>query len=85
MSRINLNIEKLVLRGFEVADRTALVEGLRQELRRVLASPDDRGALIHSHRMPVLKLGLIPFSPEPSGARSFGCRVAQAVGKGLPR
>ena len=83
MSRISLTIEKLVLRGFEPADRTALTEGLQQELLRMLAGPATRATAARSHRTPVLKLDPMTFSLGPSGSRNFGTRVAQAIGKGL--
>ena len=83
MSRINLTIERLVLRGFEPADRSALIEGLQEELLRVLASPADRATWARSHRTPVLKLGPMPVSLGPSGGKNFGNRMAEAIGKGL--
>jgi hypothetical protein len=83
MRRINLTIEKLVLRGFEPADRTALVEGLQEELLRMLAVPPNRVTSALSRRTPVLKLDPMPFSLGPSGSRNFGTSVAQAIGKGL--
>jgi hypothetical protein len=83
MSRISLTIENLVLRGFEPADRTALTEGLQQELLRMLAGPATRATPARSRRTPVLKLDPMPFSLGPSGSRNLGIRVARAVGKGL--
>jgi len=83
MSRITLTIDQFVLRGFEPADRTALLDGLQDELRHVLADPATRAAWARSHRTPVLKLGRMPFSPGPSGGRIFGTRIAGAIGKGL--
>ena len=83
MRRINLTIEKLVLRGLEPADRTALITGLQEELLRMLAGPATRATSARSHRTPVLKLDPMPFSVGPSGSRNFGTRVAQAIGKGL--
>jgi len=83
MRRINLTIEKLVLRGFEPADRTALIEGLQQELLRILTGPATRAMPARSRGTPVLKLDPMPFSLGPSGSRDFGIRVAQAIGKGL--
>jgi hypothetical protein len=83
MSRINLTIDQIVLRGFEPADRTALLEGLQAELRHVLADPATRAAWAKTHRTPVLKLGRMPFLSGTSGGRNFGARVAVAIGKGL--
>jgi hypothetical protein len=83
MSRINLTIDELVLKGFEAEDRTSLLKGLQAELRRVLTDPATRATWAFSHRTPVLKLGSIPFSPGPSAGRNFGIRAARAIGKGL--
>jgi hypothetical protein len=83
MSRIHVTIDQIDLRGFEPAERTALLEGLRAELRRALADPVARATWARSHRTPVLKLGCMPFSPGPSGGRDFGARMAGAIGKGL--
>jgi hypothetical protein len=83
MSRINLTIDRVVLRGFEPGDRKALLEGLQTELSRVLADPAGRGSLAQSRRTPVLKLGSVPVSPGPSGGRTLGARIGGAIGKGL--
>ena len=83
MSRVNLTIDRIVLRGFEPADRAAMLQGLDAELRRVLADPAARAAWARSHRTPVLKLGRMPFSPGSSGGRKFGERLGGAIGKGL--
>jgi len=83
MSRINLTIDQIVLHGFEPGDRTALLEALQTELRNVLADPATRATWAKTHRTPVLKFGRMPFSPGASGGRSFGTRVAKAIGKGL--
>lgn len=83
VSRIHLTIDRIVMQGFETADRAALVDALQTELRRVLADPAARAAWARSHRTPVLKLGRMPFSPGPSGGRNFGTRMGGAIGKGL--
>jgi hypothetical protein len=83
MSRINLTIDQVVLKGFEAGDRTSLMKGLRAELQRVLADPATRATWAFSHRTPVLKLGSIPLSSGPSAAQNFGIRAARAIGKGL--
>ena len=41
MTRVVVHIDRLVLKGFPHQDRRALAEGLRQELGRLLAEPDD--------------------------------------------
>jgi hypothetical protein len=83
MSRVHVIIDQLVLRGIEPADRKALVEGLQDELSRVLANPASRAGWSGSHRTPVLKLGRMPLEPGPSGGRKFGGGMARAIRKGL--
>jgi hypothetical protein len=88
MSRITLTIDRLVLSGFDLAERGALVDGLRTELSRVLADPATRANWARSHRTPALRLGPMPLRGDGSaGGRKFGQGLAQgmarAVGKGL--
>jgi hypothetical protein len=83
VSRIHLTIDDIVLRGFDPAERAAILESLQAELRRALADTAARAGWARSHRTPVLKLGRIPFTPGPSGGRSFGMRVGGAIGKRL--
>ncbi len=83
VSRINLTIDQLVLRGFEPADRKALAEGLQSELSRVLADPASRADWARSHRTPVLRLGSMRIESGSAGARKFGTGVARAIGRGL--
>ena len=83
MSRINLTIDEIVLRGFDPADRKALLEGLHAELSRALADPFTRAGWAQTHRTPVLKLGRMAVGPGPSGGRSLGTRIGAAIGKGL--
>ncbi|HEY7334957.1 MAG TPA: hypothetical protein VH639_08740 [Bryobacteraceae bacterium] len=77
MTRVN--IDRLVLQGFDPADRKALVEGLKCELSNVLAASGEW----RSHRTPVLRLGQMPFDPGPSGSRKFGAGVARAIVRGV--
>jgi hypothetical protein len=83
MSRITLTIDRLVLQGFEAADRKALVEGLQGELSRVLSDSASRAEWAQSHRTPILRVGRMPLEPGPSGGRKFGNGMARAIGRGL--
>jgi hypothetical protein len=85
MSAIQVTIDRLVLRGFEPADRAAFVRGLKSELARVLAEPEMRGRCNGSRRTSVLRLGQMPLTPGPAGARKLGAGVARAIGKGMVR
>jgi hypothetical protein len=83
MSRIRVTVDELVLKGIAAGDRNALVDGLRNELARVLADPGARAEWARSHRTPVLRLGQLPLESGPSGARKLGKGVARAIGRGL--
>jgi len=82
-ARVTLNIDRLVLRGVDPADKHALADGLRTELARVLADPAMRAALAKSRRTPVLRLGRMAMQPGMAGARALGGGVARAIGKGM--
>ena len=81
MSRIRVTIDRLALKGFDPAERTALVEGLRRELERVLIAP---GGAAHwkKRRTPVVRVN-VPAQAGLSGSRALGGSVAQAIGKGV--
>ena len=83
MSRILINIDCLVLKGIDPADRLALANGIKAELARILADPATRAALSQSRRTPVLRLGRIRLDPGQAGARKFGGGIARAIGKNL--
>jgi hypothetical protein len=83
MSVIHVTIDRLTLKGFDAADRKALVEGLRTELSRVLSDPATRAEWARSRRTPVLRLGRMPLEPGPAGGRKLGGSVARGIGKAL--
>jgi|HubBroStandDraft_6_1064221.scaffolds.fasta_scaffold96021_2 hypothetical protein len=83
MSRIQLNIERLVLNGFAPGDAKALNEALQSHLRQVLLDRATRDQWASPHRTPVLKLGRMPLQSGAAGARKLGRQMAGAIGKGL--
>ncbi len=86
MSRtIHVNIDRLVLKGIDPADREALVGGLQSTLDRVLAEPATRAALSNSRRTPVITVTGLPLEPGVAGARRLGSSIARAIGRGLKR
>jgi hypothetical protein len=80
-ARMNVTIDRLVLRGMDPAARSAFVDGLRGELTRVLADPAARAEMKASRRTPVLRLGQMPLGHGPSNARSLGRSVARAIAR----
>ncbi len=83
MSRIRLDIDRLVLHGFHPLEAKALRDELQSQLSLVLSDPRTRHEWAHSHRTPVLKLGPVPLETGTVGAGKLGKRIGQAVGKGL--
>ena len=82
MSRIRITIDRVALQGFDPAERTALVEGLKSELTRVLSNPASR-ATFRSRRTPVIRLAGLQRQQGPSGSRAVGSAVARAVGRSV--
>jgi len=83
MSRIEVKIDRVVLRGLDPADRHSLVNGLKSELSRILADPAMGIKSARSQRTPVLRVGRMPMDAGLSGARSLGGGIAKAIGKGI--
>ena len=85
MSRIEVTIDRIVLRGIDPGDRQALINGMRTELARVLTEPAARDALSQSRRTPVLRLGKMTVGQGTAGAGRLGSGIARAIGKGISR
>jgi len=85
MSRIDVTIDRVVLRGLEPADRHGLVDGLKRELARALAEPAIGAEPLDSRRTPVLRAGAMPMEPGRAGARKLGGGIARAIAKGVTR
>jgi hypothetical protein len=83
MSRIHLNVDRLVLRGFEPLKGKALSEALQSQLAEVLADRTTRAEWARSRWTPILRLGRIPLEGGTGGARKFGKQMAGALGRGL--
>jgi hypothetical protein len=83
VSRIRVNIDRLVLNGLGQLEGKALVEALQSQLSQGLADSTSRNDWARPHRTPVLKLGLMPLQAGTTGASSFGKQMAHAVVRGL--
>jgi hypothetical protein len=81
MSRIRLTIDRLALKGFDPAEKAALVDGLRTELERVLANRNAR-AQWKARRTPVIRLN-VPSPSGPPGRKALGAAVARAIGRSV--
>jgi hypothetical protein len=83
VSRIRVNINRLVLNGFGQLEGKTLAEALRSQLSQGLADATSRNDWALSHRTPVLKLGRMPLPAGTTGASSFGKQMAGAIVRGL--
>jgi hypothetical protein len=83
MSRIRVSIDRLVLRGLDAGQQTALTAGLRHELSRQLADRAGDGNWAQEERTPVVRLGRMPLEPGHSGGRKLGTGLARGIGRAL--
>jgi len=83
VSRIRVNIDRLVVNGLGQLEGKALAEALQSQLYQDLADSASRNDWARPHRTPVLKLGHMPLQAGTTGASSFGTRMARAVVQGL--
>jgi hypothetical protein len=80
VSRIRLNIDRLVLSGLDPAARHAFVTSLKGELEGILAEPVSRAAWTRTQRTPVVRLGRMNLEPGTAGAGKLGAQVARGIG-----
>jgi hypothetical protein len=85
MSRVNVTIDRIVLRGVDPAHREALVHGLRSELVRLFSEPQPRAEGEGSRYTSTLRLGRVPLEPGHGGHRKLGAGIARAVAKEVTR
>ncbi|HVU48559.1 MAG TPA: hypothetical protein VHD85_20700 [Terracidiphilus sp.] len=83
MSRIRVNIDRLVVGGLDAEARHAFVASLKGELGKILAEPVLRRSLMNSRRTPAMRLGDAHLEPGTTGAGKLGAQVARGIGKGL--
>ncbi|MEM8961948.1 MAG: hypothetical protein AAGD38_10730 [Acidobacteriota bacterium] len=81
--KIELEIERLVLRGVPVADREALMAVVRGELERLAADHAARGVVADTSRdVGAIDVGSIPLRPGAS-LQQTGGHIARAVWRGV--
>jgi len=83
MSRIQVNIDRLVLRGFDPLEGKALAQAMETQFGEALGERSKRGNWGQSRSVPALRLGRISLEPGTGGARRFGRQAANAVVRGL--
>jgi hypothetical protein len=82
MKRVNLHIDRLVLRGFRHEDRYGIAEGIQQELARMLADPEAAQQLAAYGDMSRLRIGSVQIG-RGAKPQSVGTQVARGIGKGM--
>jgi hypothetical protein len=80
---IRVTIDSIALRGIAPSDRAPLVEALQVELQRTLSDPRRRADLMQSRRLPVVRLGRMPFAGGPSAGRDLGRKIGRGIGAAL--
>jgi hypothetical protein len=83
--RVTVRIDRLVLKGVVPEDRIPLVNCLKEELTRVLASADPGGTIERTSTTPLIRLGRVPVENGAVGSRVLGRTVARAIGKQVKR
>ncbi|HEY2471694.1 MAG TPA: hypothetical protein VGI45_28165 [Terracidiphilus sp.] len=83
MRRIQVEIDRVVLRGMDPLQRSAFLESLKDSLRKTLSDPVAARAWTHSARTPVLRLTSELRDASPASARRLGSSVARSIGKGV--
>lgn len=82
MTRIVLQVDKLVLRGIDPADAKAVAAGVQGELQRLLAVPGAASALIAVGDR--LRVDTAPTKLAPgAGNYKTGQRIARSILKGV--
>lgn len=83
MSRIRVSIDRLVLRGLDAGQQTALTASLRHELARLLADRASRADWAREQRTPTMRLGRLPLEAGPAGGKKFGAGLARGIARTL--
>jgi hypothetical protein len=85
MSRIGVEIDRVVLRGLEPGDKRAFLTALTTELSRGLSDPAGGVKSLTSRQTEVLRVGTLPVESGPNGVRKLGGRVGSAISTGIRR
>lgn len=82
MSRVIVNIDRLVLRGFRNEDRHAIADGLRTELGQYLSQPDAARFLSSRGDLSHVTPGAFRIGARTTPVR-IGAQAGRVVGKEL--
>lgn len=82
MTRINVKIDRLILRGLPHKDRHAFAEALQQELGHILSIPGNSQHLSTLGNFTHLNVGQVTQSAD-SSIQQLGTETARTITKGL--
>jgi hypothetical protein len=85
VSRIDVEIDRLVLRGLDPGDKHAFMTALTTELSRGLSDPVGGAKSLTSRQTAILRVRTLPVESGPSGVRKLGGRVGNAITTGIKR
>lgn len=82
MKRINIHIDRLLLRGFSSEDKQGIAEGIQLELTRMFSNAESARNLVTQGNKARLRIRSVQIS---LGTKPLlvGSRVGQAIGKGI--
>lgn len=84
MTRVIVNIDRLILKGFRFEDRHAIAQGLQEQLTRLLADPGMAERIGAVGNLPHLRVAPIHLAPETQ-PHDVGVAAANSIETGLNR
>jgi hypothetical protein len=78
MRRVQVEIERLVLRGFRYEDRHAIAAGIQQELTRVLSNSEAAGHLANLRDSSSVQTGAVSIE-QNAKPNLVGVQTARAI------
>lgn len=82
MKRVNVHIDRLVLKGLGNGSAEAIAQGLQQQLAATLSAPGGFDALTGSGHLARLQVGPVAMSADSTPVE-LGQSLANAIGKGV--
>jgi hypothetical protein len=84
MTRIDIHIDRVVLKGYASSDRHAIADGLREELARHYSAPEALGELRTGSPLEHVDAGRVSIV-HGATPRAVGGQAARGIAKGLAR
>jgi hypothetical protein len=84
MKRVEVHIDRLVLRGFRPEDGHGIAAGMREELARLLSDPRAARQLTAQGDAPRLRIGGVQIG-QGAKPRQVGLTLVRGLSKGMKR